>query len=490
MNLDTLFRQTAKSMKQQPAIMNQDGSCGLTYEGLDQAIDEVCRALKASGLQPKSCIGLNYDSGLDYIVLTYAIWRANAFVVPISTDTSHAEKCRILSEIAIYGMIGAPGTIHKLPLNMASGVQVINGKYEFALLNPSRVHPEGFADINTAFLRFSSGTTSTAKGVVLSHQTIFERIEAANEVLKIVPGDKVVWLLSMAYHFAVSIVAYLTYGAAIILCRNQSGATVVTATRLMQASIIYGAPLHFEWMLQDCRDSHHLTSVRFAIATTAAARPNLSTRFRQKFGIPVNRALGVIEVGLPCIDFDPIDSKEGAIGKLLPAYSLELRPVGNDSEHTEIVLHGPGLFDAYYHPFARREDLSPGGWFSTGDVGELDADGRLYILGRIKEVINIGGMKVFPSDIEAALNNHPNVAESCAYAHQHPVLGEVPYASVVLAGKNDIVSTQSLMQHCIKCLAKYAVPSQIIIVSSLPRTASGKLIRRESAHVAPLAGKS
>lgn len=487
MNLDALFRRTANSQKHLPAILNQEGDCELTYEELDCAIEDTCRSLEALGLKAGACIGLHYESGVDYIVLTYAVWRAGACVVPISLDLSPAEKTRIFDEIAIDGAISLAGTIDKLDLKIEGEVHTVGSRYEFALITPSRSHPEKFHDIHSAFLRFSSGTTGTAKGVILSHETIFARIEAANEVLKLGSSDKVLWLLSMAYHFAVSIVAYLTYGCAIILCRNQRGIAVASTAQRTNATMIYGAPLHYEWMLQDCPEQFPLASIRFAIATTAAARPNLSSRFHQKFGVPVNRALGIIEVGLPCIDLDPLGSKEGAVGQVLPAYSLELRPVAPGSEHKEIVFRGPGMFDAYYHPFSRREDLSPEGWFATGDLGELDSDGRLYMLGRIKEVINIGGMKIFPADIESIFNGHPQVLESCAYAHAHPVQGEVPYISVVLKpeAEGEGCNEQSLRQYAILNLPAYAVPNQIVIVDALPRTASGKLIRRESAHPLP-----
>jgi long-chain acyl-CoA synthetase len=323
MNLDAVFRATAASFKQCPAILSQDGNCQLSYGDLDHAIESTCRELRTAGLKPGSCIGVHYPSGLEYILFTYAVWRAGACVVPVPIDASKAEKLRIFSEIGIDGIICGPGTARDLDLPMASAVHVIDGRYEFALLAPSRPHPVGFSDINTAFLRFTSGTTGVAKGVILSHETILARIEAANMMLRIAPGDRIVWLLSMAYHFAVTIVAYLSYGAAIIICGDQSGATIVEAARRNRASMIYGAPLHYESMLHACPQPLSLASIRLAIATTAAMRPRLSMRFRQKFGIPVNCALGIIEVGLPCVDVEPDDLREGGVGRPLPPKNHE-----------------------------------------------------------------------------------------------------------------------------------------------------------------------
>jgi long-chain acyl-CoA synthetase len=485
MNLDAVFQVAATSFKQCPAILSQDGGCRLSYQDLDHAIESTCRELKMAGLKPGSCIAVHYPSGIEYILFTYAVWRAGACVVPVPIDASRAEKLRIFNEIGIDGIVCGPGTVLDLDLPAASAVHVIEGRYEFALLTPCRPHPAGFSDINTAFLRFSSGTTGVAKGVILSHETILARMEAANVMLRIVPGDKVVWLLSMAYHFAVTIVAYLSYGAAIVICRDQGGATIIEAARRNRASMIYGAPLHFESMLQACPEPLPLASIRLAIATTAAMRPRLSMRFRQKFGIPINCALGIIEVGLPCVDTEPNDLREGGVGRPFPAYALELRPVLPGNEHREILLRGPGLLDAYYHPFTRRETLMPDGWFPTGDLGELDADGRLYVLGRIKEVINIGGMKVLPAEIESVLNAHPHVVESCAYPHSHPVRGEVPYVSIVLApgAVAGSAAEQVLAQYCMRSLPAYAIPDQFNFVDCLPRTPSGKLIRREIAHL-------
>src|SRR5207302_243155 len=163
-----------------------------------------------------------------------------------------------------------------------------------------------------------------AKGVVLSHETIYDRICAANEALRLGPGDRVVWLLSMAYHFTVSIVGYLTCGAAVVLPADHFAAATLGAARRHGATMIYASPAH----------------------------------------------------------------------------RLRLEDVGQGPGLGEILLAGKGFLDAYYEPWRPRGAVMPDGWFRTGDVGELDADGCLFLRGRVKDMINVLGQKFFPQEVE------------------------------------------------------------------------------------------
>src|SRR5262249_57341623 len=132
----------------------------------------------------------------------------------------------------------------------------------------------------------------------------------------------------------------------------------------------------------------------------------------------------------------------------LPAYRLRLEDVGLGPNSGEVLLGGPGFLDAYYRPWRTRAEVMPGGWFRTGDVGELDAEGCLFIRGRTKDVISVLGMKFFPQEVEAVLTAHPAVAAACVYARPDPRLGEVPCARVVPASGATRTSERELLEHC------------------------------------------
>ena len=479
MNLVELLDATAARQPEHPAIIGPAEGETLSYAQFKSRVDDTAELLSRHGVRKDHCVGLHCQSGRDYIRLTYAIWRLGACVVPIPTELSAEEKMRVCQGIALDHILSDRGGQRMLAPAFAEPAQRADDFIWIAPARRFRETPAAFGEVNAAFIRFTSGTTGTSKGVVLSHETIRDRIDAANEALKIGDQDKVLWLLSMSYHFAVSIVAYLSFGAAIILARNHFAKSLIEACNRHGITLIYGAPMHYELMAHDT-GSDRLPSLRLAISTTIALNRSTVEAFDRRFGHTLSQALGVIEIGLPCIDLYMRPDKWGSVGKLLPAYELLMEDVGLGNDLRRIKFRGKGFFDAYYDPWRAREEVMADGWFDTGDLGVLDADGYLFIKGRSKDIINVAGMKFFPQEVEAILNTCPGVQESCVFAHKHDLFGEVPHAQVVLASPDAAsVGEGELREFLAQHLAHYKIPEHIEIVPELVRTASGKLVRDE-----------
>jgi long-chain acyl-CoA synthetase len=475
-NLYQLFQRHVRDHPDHLAIVGARPPCRLTYRELDERMRLAGAGLQRAGLRPGDCVGLHFASGVDYIVLTYAVWSRGGCVVPIPPELALPEKQEICRDIALQFVIAEPASAaFAEPLRRAATVELFAGAGLIPVTSPREV-PDGLASLNAAFIRFTSGTTGTSKGVVLSHETIRDRVEAANAVLGIGPADRVVWLLSMSYHFAVTIAGYLSLGATILLPANHFAPAVLATAREHDATLIYGSPSHFAWM-SEAAGAAPLPALRLAISTTAALPAATGDKFRRRFELPITQALGIIEVGLPFINV--AGDRPDAVGRLLPAYRLQLAEAGLGPNLGEVLLQGPGLLDAYYQPWRTRGQIMPDGWFHTGDVGELAADGCLFLRGRTKDLISVLGMKFFPQEIEAVLALHPQVAAACAYARPDDRLGEVPRARVVARGTAGPSLERDLLALCRERLAAYKVPEQIEFVTELPRTASGKLLRRE-----------
>lgn len=477
-NLANVFLETASKQPEHPAIIGPLDET-LTYSGLANRIETMALMLKAAGVKPGQSIGLHCASGPDYIVLTYGLWRCGACVVPIAVEMGTDEKVQICREICLDAVLSRPGLCEPLsPFCSADPIEVDHDLW----FMPVDAHqpPPGFSAINAAFLRFTSGTTGISKGVILSHETIFERIQAANEALRLGRDDRVIWLLSMSYHFAVSIVAYLSFGATIVLPKTLFGPTILRAAGQFAGTVMYGPPLLYELMARD-PSGIGLPSVRLAISTTTSLPRSTFESFQRRFGIGLSQAYGIIEIGLPCINVDRPLEKTGSVGRVLPAYEIRLEDSGLGDTLQAIKLRGKGMFDAYYSPWKPCREVMTDGWFATGDLGYVDPDGYLFIMGRSKEVINVAGMKFFPAETEAILNSHPAVVESCVFAHRHERLGETPHALVIPSPQSDPSSIEmELKDFCTRHLANYKVPERIHLVDKLIRTASGKLIRDET----------
>lgn len=475
LNLCDIFHQTAARQPEHPAILGPGPAPAWSYRMLAEEIDRAADRLAAAGLQPGECVGLHVPSGRAYIVLTYALWRCGACAVPIPVELTLTEKHEIGREIALDWIISdaadlalaEPFRTDRAPADLGDGRVAVP-------VSGPRTPPWGFHEVNAAFIRFTSGTTGSSKGVVLSHETIFDRIHAANDALRIGPEDRVVWLLSMSYHFTVSIVGYLTFGATVLLPANTLAAGILDTARRHRGTLIYGAPVHYAWMA-GANDAGPLPDLRLAISTAMSLDTDAAEAFHRRFGVPVAQALGLIEIGLPCINLDFAADRCQAVGRVLPAYQLRLADVALGPGLKEICFAGKGILDAYYEPWRTRDEIMPDGWFHTGDVGELDADGCLFIRGRSKDVINVAGMKFFPAEVEAVLKSHPRIREACVFAQPHPRFGEAPHARIVAAGD---LTEEDVLDYCQARLAPFKIPVALEFVDALPRTASGKVVRR------------
>ena len=475
MNLAELFVLKAAAQPNHLAIVGEGKGMTVTYGELQSDLQILASQLRAMGIQPGMNVGLHYPGGKAYILFTYAIWLCGACVTPLPMELTDEEKRQIFTCIVIDWVIVdrerevfATLNANFLPLD-TNGFLV--------RINQDRLAPSHLSRLNPAFIRFTSGTTGNAKGVILSHQSIFERIQVANSCLNISPTDRIVWLLSMAYHFAVSIVAYLTFGATIILCKNSFGSSILEAANLFEATLIYAAPTHYELMSHDS-EMQLPSSLRLAIVTTASLSPVIASSFWNRFGVALNETYGIIEIGLPAINIDQPRNKQGSVGRVISSYDLKLEQQ-DENGIGEILLRGPGMLDAYYQPWLPREQIlqQREGWLATGDLGRIDDDGFLYIEGRSKELISVAGMKFFPQDVENVLQQHPAVAEACVFALKSARLGEEPISHLVLADGHETPTDEQLRAHCSKTLASFKIPSQFHWVPQLTRTASGKLIR-------------
>lgn len=434
-------------------------------ELLERVATEAAWLKSRSGFRREGVprIGLACANGVDYIVLALAILKAGGCLVPLADELTAAERREIITRTSLCGMVvGRPDGNEWVRLDTPD----LDNEAEFSALDP-------------AFIRFSSGTTGKSKGVVLSHAKLRERITAANAALEIGPGDRVLWMLPMAHHFAVSIVLYLYHGACTVLGTSHLAEQVLLTAKATRATVIYGAPFHYALLASD-QGGYPWPELRLAVTTAAPLTAEIARGFRERFGKPLVQGLGIIEIGLPLLNTGGAWDSPTAVGRPLPAFDVELRndegiPVEAGSLG-ELWIKGPGMFDAYLSPWQRVDEICVRGWFATGDLAETDAAGRVYLRGRRKSVMNVSGMKVFPEEVEAVIENHPAVRRARVTGFPHAVLGTVPVAEVILHD-GAAITARELAAWCRETLSAYKVPARFKTVAELPLTASGKIRR-------------
>ncbi|QEG35094.1 class I adenylate-forming enzyme family protein [Bythopirellula goksoeyrii] len=477
-NLYQVLKATAERQPANIAVSDCENCSTVTYAQLLGRVDGLAKRFRAAGIVPGDCVGLHVASGLNYIIRTYALWKLGACVVPIPLELAPREKRQVCQRIAIDTIVSSDRSVGFLSGIDAHEIARV-GSCRIIRMTPLRQHPTDFTSVNAAFIRFSSGTTGAAKGVVLSHETIFDRVHAANAGLELTPDDRVVWLLSMSYHFAVSIVAYLTFGATIILHKRaiDLGRALVEDAAGQRGTVIYGSPSHYELMARD-RSGRELPDLRLAISTATALSADTARAFHERFDVPLTQAYGIIEIGLPCINLCHAGEKLDSVGQPQPSFGVRLVNRDDAGGMSSIGFRGKGFLDAYYDPWQPRSEIMQDGWFYTGDLGEMDEEGSLYIRGRASEMINVGGMKFFPREVEEVLNTHPAIEEAVVFAARKGNAREFACAQVVPRAEARVIPTPvELRQFCAKRLAHFKVPQEVEFVASLERTASGKIIR-------------
>ncbi|MEO8614920.1 MAG: class I adenylate-forming enzyme family protein [Luteolibacter sp.] len=424
-----------------------------------------------------SRVGLACGNGVDYIVLALAILKAGACLVPVAEELTETERAEVIERTGLCGVILGKGECWQR--DGVRRVEKPSGAGWVPLTGGLLENEEALLALDPAFIRFSSGTTGRSKGVVLSHQKLRERIVAANAALEIGPGDRVLWMLPMAHHFAVSIILYLYHGACTIIGTSHLAEEILELARATRATVIYGAPFHHSLLAAD-RGGYAWPDLRLAVSTAAPLPAAVAERFRERFRKPLVQGLGIIEIGLPLLNTGGAADSPTAVGRPLPAFDVELRdeegmPVAV-GKIGELWIRGPGMFDAYLSPWQTLDEICVDGWFATGDLAEMDAAGRVHLKGRRKSVLNVSGMKVFPEEVEQVLERHPAVRRCRVTGAAHTVLGTLPVADVILHD-GETAAARELIEWCRKSLSIYKVPVRVKFVNELPLTASGKIRR-------------
>ena len=476
-NIVELIREETSDFHGKTAVAGRHSE--ISYKELFSSVEGLSSVLRENGVRPTDRVALLCADGMDYISAALGAVAAGATVVPVSPFLADPEMENLLKRMETVFLVAdrSPGSpdIRKELLSTLDGIE---NKLSLYKLSAEDTFPAEYRKMNPAFIRFSSGTTGNSKGVLLSHEKILERISCANKALRVTPDDTIFWVLSMSFHFVVSIILFLRNAATILLCDKAFPESLLQLSHTHPATLMYASPLHYR-TLASSKDIPRsaVSGMRLAVSTATSLSENVASAFAARFGLRLSSAYGIIEAGLPFIDICPDLSHAGSVGRILPDYSAFIKDP--DSTGTgQIMIRGPGMFDAYCSPWKNASETLCDGWFDTGDMGKMDDNGYLYISGRRNDVINFAGMKVFPYEIEAVVNSHPAVKESLAYGISRPNYGQLPAVKIVLensSATDDI--KHELRRYCYRRLAAYKTPKQFTFCKSLQRTASNKLTR-------------
>ncbi len=352
---------------------------------------------------------------------------------------------------------------------------------------PEARWPALASDDDLAVLLYTSGTSGRPKGVMLTHGNLTSNIEQARAYARFDRRDILLGVLPQFHSFGLTVLTLLplTVGCRVVYSARFVPAKIIRLLREHRPTAFIAIPSMYAALLH-AKDAgpEDFASLRFTVSGAEPLPGAVFDGFRERFGVTINEGYGLTETSPVTNMCLPEEWRPHSVGRAMPGIDQRIAdpatgaflPIGSEGE---VVMKGPNIMRGY---FKRPEDTGAAfdarGYFRTGDMGRLDDDGHLYITGRIKEMLIVGGENVFPREIEEVLAAHPAVAAAGVIGMTDHLRGEQPVAFVELK-EGQSADEKSLIIWCRERLAGYKVPREVRIVEKLPRNATGKIVRRE-----------
>ena len=497
LSIARVLRTHAESRPDAPAIL-APGRRPLAYGPLWHQVEAVVGTLNALGVGRGARVGVVLPQGAEMAVAVLAV-ASGATAAPLSPLHREPEYERHLAERKIGALIVQAGVesaartvarargLRVIELEPLSGVEA--GRFTLSAgSTPSAVDPKPAQPDDVAFVLTTSGTTMHTKIVPLTHVNVLAGSARTVRALELTAADRCLNLMPVfhSHGLAAGLIAPLLAGGSVscpppfdeaqfFRWLEELGPTWYTGVPAMHEAVVARAPDHGAAL------AHH--RLRFIRSASVALPERVRRELESVFGVPVTESYGLTEASqLTHTSLSPSLRKPGSVGVAAPGFELAIMDAAgrllSPGATGEIVARGPNVMRGYEDAPDLNARVFTDGWLRTGDEGLLDAEGHLFLTDRLDDIINRGGEKIAPREVEEVLAIHPAVAQGTVFAVPHPTLGHDVAAAVVLKPGAARTDERALREFAAARLADSKVPRQIAIVERLPTTPIGKISRR------------
>lgn len=468
----------------------------LTYRELDDLVDHTAGYLLSLGLKPGDRVALQLSKSLEFILLHLAVVKLGAISLPLNLAYPADELKYFIEDSGAKLFFALESSKEKI-LPILAGLPDLQ---ECIFLDPSR--PEEFQSLitnhqlpvssdrastvtpqETAVIIYTSGTTGRPKGAEITHANLASNLEALHQAWGWRAEDVLLHVLPIfhVHGLFVALHGALHAGATTLLLREFDARKTLELLSSGRCTVFMAVPtIHRRLLDVPGAGQYDLSNVRLITSGSDRLPDEVFTGFRKTFGYTLLERYGMTETGMNCSN--PLDGERrmGSVG--LPLPGVEVRIVNSETgeivpagEIGDVQLRGPNVFKAYWQQAEKTADsFSADGWFKTGDLGTLEADGYLTLCGRSKDLIISGGLNIYPPEVERVLIEHPAVRDCAVIGCPDPEWGEKVTAVVVL-NDGESATPEELVRFCRDKLAPYKSPKFILFREELPRNAMGKV---------------
>jgi long-chain acyl-CoA synthetase len=497
--IGNLLSDTARRRPDHPAVWEAGST--IDYAEIERRAGVLAGFLVHRAIEPGDRIALYCINSADFIVSYFAVMKCGATVVPLNLLLHPDTIGYMLEDSGAVGLIAHAAVadqlvpvadqIRSLRVRVATGpCRALDGAFLLpevlqADATPPPPPPVDPAD-HVAAILYTSGTTGQPKGAMLTHRNLLSNVRSASQMIHIEPEDVVVAVLPMFHAFCATACVLLSVaqGCTVAAVPKFQPDLLFNAMQAAGATIFMGVPSMYA-VLANMPESRSvdLSGLRYCIAGGAPLPLEVMDRFESRYGVTIYEGDGPTECS-PITSVNPVGGrrKPGTIG--LPLPDVEMKIIGDDDrelpggEIGEIIVRGPNVMKGYFNRPEETQAAFLDEWFRTGDLGKVDEDGYFSIVDRKKDLIIVNGMNVYPSVVENVVYRHPAVAECAVVPEPHKLHGEVPRAVIVLR-EGASCSEAEMREFCRSHLGRHEVPRIIEFRDALPKSATGKILKRE-----------
>ncbi len=471
-----------------------------TWRELEHGRKQLAELLLTLGIRAGDRVMVVGENGATLVALLFAIWSVNAWAVNVNARLSPREIDAVRTHCGARRILflgdDSPDARHHAERVQATRLSLGRWGTISVSAMDERCTPEpveGKPARDVAALLYTTGTTGEPKGVMLTHANLLFIARVSAELRAITPEDRVYGLLPISHVYGLASVCLGTLRAGASLHLQPRFAPAATAEFLAARSITVcqGVPAMYAKLLEHLKTRgtrFSAPSLRFLYAGGSPLAPALKREVEAAFKLTLHNGYGLTEASPTITQTRPGEPRSDcSVGRALPGVEVRIvGPDGNDvsaGEPGELWARGPNVMKGYYRaPEATAATMRPGGWLATGDLARQGADGAYFIEGRLKELIIRSGFNVFPVEVEAVLNSHPDVTQSAVVGR--PVDGDEEVVAFVELVAGSQATPDMLAEWAAASLAPYKRPAEVIVLATLPHAANGKVLKGRLAQMA------
>lgn len=473
------------------AIIYEDKS--YTYKRLDRLVNSTANALRGLGIEKGDRVALFLPNVPEFAIAYLGILKIGAIAVSINVMLKCAEVSYILNDCTAKAIITtASGCLQVKEADLPHLQHIlitesaVDGGIDFTCLIENASPVARAVEMqwhSPASIVYTSGTTGFPKGATLSHGNIISNISAHNRCCGMTQSDRLLLYVPLFHCFGQNAIfnAGLNVCATIILQRRFDLERVLESIGKHQATMFFGVPTVFIRLLNQDTSKYNFDSLRYYFSAAAPMPVEIAQMWQHKYKKVIHEGYGLTEAS-PCASYNPnFKHKFGSIG--VPIENVEMQIVDanghqvSPGELGEIIIKGPNVMLGYWNRCQETQEVIKNGWLYSGDIGRMDEEGFFYIADRLKDMINVSGFKVYPTEVENVIYQHHSVAEVAIYGVPDPIRGEIVKASIV-SKTGSLITETEIAEFCSQRIAAYKIPHEFKFVDSLPKNPTGKVMKR------------